>query len=90
LRILNNRDGRAIMDAHPTSDGRAATPTVVVLGEDGRFLGAWSERPAALQKWYVEQKPSLDRDQLSAQKAKWYADDGGRSVVAEIVAILQK
>jgi hypothetical protein len=90
MRVVNGTIGRAVMEAHRTPDSRAATPTVVVLSEEGRFVGAWSERPAALQAWYIEQKPVLSRAELLAQKTKWYADDGGKSAVAEIVALLTK
>ena len=31
LRVINSRTGRGVMEAHRTPDGRAATPTVVVL-----------------------------------------------------------
>lgn len=89
-RIVNSRDGRVVMEAHRTPDGRAATPTVVVLDGEGRYVGAWSERPAALQAWYIEQKSSLSRGELSSQKAKWYAADGGKSALAEIMALVEK
>jgi hypothetical protein len=88
MRIVNSKIGRAVMEAHRTPDNRAATPTVVVLDEDGRLLGAWSERPAALQQWYIDKKSSLTRAELLEQKTRWYADDAGKSATAEIVAIL--
>jgi hypothetical protein len=88
LRIIDSKAGRAVMEAHRTPDGRAATPTVVILGEDGAFVAAWTERPSVLQKWYVEQKPVLSRADLLAQKMTWYADDAGKSTLAEIVRLL--
>jgi hypothetical protein len=90
MRVVNSRTGRPIMEAHPTSDGRAATPTVVVLTADGRLIGAWSERPSALQAWVLEQKPNLTRTELHDVRAKWYADDAGKSAVAEIVALIEQ
>lgn len=90
LRIVDSKAGRPVMEAHRTPDGRAATPTVAVMGEDGQLIGTWSERPAALQAWYIEQKSTLSRGELFSQKTKWYADDGGKSAVAEIVAIVTK
>jgi hypothetical protein len=90
LRVVNSRTGRPIMEAHPTSDGRAATPTVVVLTADGRLVGAWSERPSALQTWVVEHKPTLSRTELQDHRAKWYAADAGKSAVAEILALIEQ
>jgi hypothetical protein len=90
LRIVDRLAGRTVMEEHRTPDGRAATPTVVVLDEHGKFMAAWSERPADLQTWYIEKKPVLTQGELLAQKMKWYAADGGRSTVAEVVALLTR
>lgn len=88
LRIIGRRDGRRILSAHPTPDGRTATPTVVVLDENDRFLGAWVERPAELQTWYIANKPDIASDELYERVAKWYADDAGRSTIRELLVIL--
>lgn len=45
LRIIPPDAGRAIVAAHPTPDGRAATPTVLLLDDDWRPAGAWVEPP---------------------------------------------
>lgn len=79
-----------MIEAHRTPDGRAATPTVVILDERGRFVGAWSERPSELQAWYIAQKPTLPARDLASRKAAWYARDAGRSTLVEIVQILAK
>lgn len=49
MRIVNSTDGRAVMEAHRTPDGRAATPTVVLLNDKGAVAGCWIERPAKLR-----------------------------------------
>ena len=90
LRIVDSTIGRPIMDAHLTPDGRAATPTIVVLGEDGTLVGAWVERASTAQTWFLEQKKSLERQALRTQMRQWYADDGGRTTVAEIAALLER
>jgi hypothetical protein len=94
LRIVNSTAGYQIMEAHRTPDGRAATPTVVVLGEDDRLIGAWTERPAALRAWLEEQKHSgektLSRDALHDRAMKWYAEDAGNATVTEVAAILAR
>ena len=89
LRVIDSTVGKGVMNANQTADGRSVTPTVLILGADGKPLGAWVERPAVLQKWFTEQKPLLPRQELLDRKAKWYADDAGKSTVAEIVTILE-
>jgi len=88
LRIIDSSAGRPVMEAHRTLDGRAATPTVVLLDETGAFLAAWVERPSALQKWYIEQQDLLNQRDLLDQKYKWYKEDQGKSAIREIVELL--
>lgn len=88
LRIVDSSAGRPVMEAHRTPDGRAATPTVVLLDETGTFLAAWVERPSALQKWYIEQQDLLSQRDLLDQKYKWYKEDQGKSAIREIVELL--
>jgi hypothetical protein len=90
LRLVNSGTGRPIMEAHRTSDARAATPTVVVLTPDGHLVGAWAERPSVLQAWVLEHKPNLTQSEFRDRKAAWYADDAGKSAVAEILALIER
>jgi hypothetical protein len=90
LRVIRPGDGRQIQSAHLTPDGRLATPTVAVLDDSNRLLGAWVERPAALQKWYVEQKGTLPTRELYDHVGKWYVEDAGRSTVREVLALLER
>ena len=89
LRIVNRREGRRIQSAHLTPDGRRATPTVVVLDENDAFLGAWVERPAELQKWYIEKKSTLSSDELHSHMDRWYKNDAGRTTINEVIAIMR-
>jgi hypothetical protein len=90
LRIVNSRAGLPVMEANRTPDGRAATPTIVVLRETGGVLGAWVERPSSTQAWFLEQQKTLMQQPLHDQLLKWYADDAGRTTVAEIAALLER
>lgn len=90
MRIVNSKVGRPVMDAHPTPDGRGATPTVVVLTAEGTPIAAWSERPAQLEAWSIEQRKVLSQRELHDRMAKWYADDAGQSALGEIMAILAR
>lgn len=88
LRVINPREGGRIQQLHLTPDGRVATPTVVVLDENNRYMGGWVERPAELQTWYIRNKPNITSDELYAHVSKWYADDAGRSTIRELLIIL--
>ena len=88
LRVIGRAQGRRVQAAHLTPDGRMATPTIVILDDADNFIGAWTERPSELQKWFIDNKGSLGSDELHAQMAKWYAEDAGRSTVKEVLSIL--
>jgi hypothetical protein len=89
VRIVDSAAGRPVMEAHPTPDGRAATPTVLLLDERFEEVGCWIERPAALQAWYIEEGASLRSGALADQKAGWYRGDRGRDTMTEIVEMLE-
>jgi hypothetical protein len=88
LRVIGRAQGRRIQAANLTPDGRIATPTIVILDESNRFIGAWVERPSELQKWFIETKASLSDDDLHEHMAAWYAEDAGRSTLKEVLAVL--
>lgn len=90
LRIVNSKIGRSVMEAHRTADDRAATPTVVVLADDGRFIAAWVERPAPLQAQVIEQKKTLSKNESHERMRTWYAQDAGKTATAEIAALLAR
>ena len=90
MRIVSSTIGQAVKDTHLTPDGRGATPTVVVLDQDGHLIGAWIERPAELQAWSIEQRKILPPAAYREGMAKWYAGDKGRSALAEIMTIVTR
>jgi hypothetical protein len=90
MRVVNSTVGRPVMDANLTPDGRGATPTIVVLTEHQVVLGSWVERPSTAQAWFLEQQKSVMQQTLHDQLMKWYADDAGRTTVAEIAALLER
>jgi len=83
MRIVRTSIGQPVMDAHRTVDGRAATPTIVILDPDGVVKGAIAERPAALLAYSKQHSGQGDR-------RRWYADDQGRHVVAEVLDLIEK
>lgn len=90
LRIVDSHLGRPVMSANLTPDGRAATPTIVVLREDGEVLGSWVERPSTAQSWFLEQRKTVKHDPLHERLMNWYAEDAGRTTLAEIAALLER
>jgi hypothetical protein len=90
LRIIDSTTGRPIMNANHTPDGRPATPTIVVFREGGEVLGSWVERPSTAQKWFLEERKTVPHDPLHERLMNWYAEDAGRTTLAEIAALLER
>lgn len=89
MRIVDSTAGRAIMEAHRTPDGRAATPTVLLLNDQYDEVGCFIERPPTLQTWILENDGVLSGDAIFEGKMEWYADDSGRETVETFVAMLE-
>jgi hypothetical protein len=89
MRIIDSDVGREIMEAHLTPDGRAATPTVLILDENYEKAGCWVERPADLQAWALEHRPKLKDDEFLTRKMAWYREDGGEATVSEVLELLE-
>lgn len=83
LRIVNSTDGRWVMERYRTPDGRAATPTVVLLNAAGEPVGCFIERPAGLRKAIAAGGRSM------TILTEWRKQDAGRSTVLEIVELLE-
>lgn len=90
VRVIGRADGSRIQSAHLTPDGRLATPTIIVLDENNRYIGGWVERPSELQKWYLENKPKVTQGALYEHVTKWYTEDAGRSTIREMLTILAR
>lgn len=89
MRIVSPEAGRSIMEARRTPDGRAATPTVLVLNTDFEEVGAFIERPAALQEWALGEGSDLSSEEFSRRKFAWYDEDAGRQTVEAVLSIME-
>jgi hypothetical protein len=89
LRIVEPDVGQAVMDAHPTPDGRGATPTVVVLDEAGENVGCWVERPAGIQSWWIVNAEDLSGREKLSRKYEWYDEDLGYNTILEVVESIE-
>jgi hypothetical protein len=91
VRVLTRaQGGTSIQSQHLTPDGRLATPTVVILDEENRVIGGWVERPAALQKWYIANKATMESGPLHEYMDEWYTKDAGKSTLREVLEILKR
>ena len=90
MRVINSRVGADVMAANLTPDGRAATPTILVLDSNHQQVGAFVERPAILQEWFLRSEPELPREDLFDQKYKWYAEDAGEETVRELTELVRQ
>ncbi len=88
MRIIRSDVGKGIMEAHRTPDGRAATPTVVLLNDRFEEVGCFVERPSTLQTWFLDAATKLEEETLYEQKYAWYDDDQGQHTISEIVAMV--
>ena len=81
MRLIDNVVGKSVMAAHRTPDGRAATPTVILLDDQFNERGCWVERPAVLLAKMKE--PDFEG------RPEWYNKDRGASSLEEIVAMIE-
>ena len=81
MRLITSTLGKAVMEAHRTPDGRAATPTVILLDAEFNERGCWVERPAVLIAAMKEEGFGSRQD--------WYDKDRGASSLEEIVAMIE-
>jgi hypothetical protein len=89
MRVVDSTVGRPWMEAHRSPDGRPATPTVLVLDDGYRIRGCWIEQPAKLQAFWL---PAVARGTTAGEaerKLAWYAEDGGRETLRELVEVLE-
>lgn len=87
LRIVAPGDGRWVMESHRTDDGRAATPTVLLLDHAFQEQGCFIERPAALRRLLAER--GLSEEERYERKMAWYRDDRGSETVRDLVELLE-
>lgn len=88
LRIVLPTEGQWVMDSHRTEDGRGATPTVVLLDEQGAERGCWVERPYALRKLVADVRAGVVPGGLVEAVTAWRREDRGRSTITDVLDLL--
>ena len=89
MRLVNAATGRQWMERYRTPDGRAATPTVLVLDDEFRIRSVWVEQPKELQAFWL---PIVARKESGArfgEKMEWYKKDEGRAIMGELVEAIE-
>lgn len=82
MRLISPSVGKAVQEAHRTPDGRAATPTFILLDAEFNERGCWVERPSTLIELM---KSGTDFE----GKMAWYDKDRGASSLEEIVQVIE-
>lgn len=82
MRLISPTAGKAVQEAHRTPDGRAATPTFILLDAEFNERGCWIERPSNLIELM---KNGTDFE----GKMAWYDKDRGASSLEEIVQVIE-
>ena len=88
MRILGRDANPDLMDAHLSGTARAI-PVVIVYDEDWNEVGWWGSRPAPLQALVKGEWAALDKAERYPRIREWYARDKGRTVVDEIVGLIE-
>ena len=94
-RYLDTDRHPGTLDRYLTRGGRAV-PLAIVQDEDGRTLGSWGPRPAPLQAFLRARKRELGPPTPETKGAwyapllSWYAKDGGKTAVEEILMLLER
>jgi hypothetical protein len=89
MRVVSPADGAWVMESHRTEDGRAATPTVVLLDESGAERGCWVERPYPLRRVLQDQRDGTIPGSFVEVITAWRAEDRGRSTFEDMTALLE-
>jgi hypothetical protein len=89
LRIVESQVGRPWMEAHRSPDGRASTPTVLLLDEDFEIRGCWIEQPKGLQDFWLPVVAAGTTAQEVGRKMAWYEADAGQETLREFVEVME-
>lgn len=89
LRLVSKADAPDLLAAYPHPDGRTAIPLVLVLDADDAIRGAWVEQPAPMRALIATESGRLPGDRVHELVLAWHRDDGGRSLLGEIMALIR-
>jgi len=90
LRTVRRDAEPELMDAHLTNGTSRSIPVVIVLDDEFQERGWWGSRPRALQERVVAEWKQLEKPERNKEIRRWYAVDKGRTILEEIVALLER
>ncbi|MBA4072862.1 MAG: hypothetical protein C0497_13640 [Gemmatimonas sp.] len=90
LRIVSRDAHPELMDTHLTNGTSRSIPVVIVLDANFEERGWWGPRPRALQERMATEWKQLDKPERSREIRRWYAVDKGRTILEEVVALLER
>jgi len=91
LKIVLRDENLELMDRFLTHGGRSIPKLIVVDSSSKEVLADWGPRPAAAQTLYNDLRAQqLPYAEFSTALHKWYADNKGHDLQAELLALLQK
>jgi hypothetical protein len=89
LRLLDRDTHLDLMNEHLTGGTAQAIPAVILLGPDLAEWAWWGPRPAELQAWFKGEGQQFESDERYKRLRKWYARDHGRTMLDEVVTLLE-
>ena len=89
IRIVTPEKGASVQQSHKTLDGRAATPTFVLLDANGKDSGCIVELPRELRHATHALRTAGKIDEAQAGKREYYEQNKGRAITAEVVEMLE-
>jgi len=89
LRVIGRDTNRDLMDAHLTGASRSI-PVAIIYDENFTELGWWGPRPGPLQEWVVGEGLALPKPERYPLIRAWYARDRGRTIVSEVLSIMER
>lgn len=91
LKLILRDENLEIMDKYLTNGGRAI-PKLIVLDSELKEIATWGPRPAEVQQMVIDNKlnAKLPYAEFAKVVQKWYAQDKGRSLQREILAVIEQ
>lgn len=89
IRVVTALLGRPWMEAHRSPDGRASTPTVLLLDGDYTLRGCWIEQPKEMAAFWLDVVAQGTMTAEVGRKLAWYEEDAGRSTLREFIEVME-
>lgn len=90
LRTVGRETHPELMDAHLTNGTARSIPVAIVLDADYQERGWWGSRPQPLKERVAAEWKQLEKPERNKEIRRWYAIDKGRTILEEVVALLER